>query len=91
MKDGGNSQWSIAWRCCASQANCEFRGAEEAEATAGTQALGAAHRQQTGIMLNWTGTNENVAHHLLHRRELEQQWPRVGGVAQIGLPALRKP
>jgi len=37
------------------------------------RALGAAHRQQTGILLNWTGTYENVAHHLLHRWELEKQ------------------
>jgi hypothetical protein len=39
-------------------------------------ALGDAHRQQTGIVLNWTGTYENVAHHLLHRWELENQWNR---------------
>jgi hypothetical protein len=37
-------------------------------------ALGTAHRQKTGIVLNWTGTYENVAHHLLHRWELESQW-----------------
>ena len=37
-------------------------------------ALGAVHRRQTGITLNWTGTYENVAHHLLHRWEVEQQW-----------------
>ena len=37
-------------------------------------ALGIAHRRQTGITLNWTGTYENVAHHLLHRWEVEQQW-----------------
>jgi hypothetical protein len=36
--------------------------------------LGVAHRRQTGITLNWTGTYENVAHHLLHRWEVEQQW-----------------
>lgn len=38
------------------------------------KALGAAHQQQTGKTLNWTGTYENVAHHLLHRWELERQW-----------------
>lgn len=38
------------------------------------RALGAVHCQQTGVILNWTGTYENVAHHLLHRWELEQQW-----------------
>jgi len=38
------------------------------------RALGIAHREQTGITLNWTGTYENVAYHLLRRWELEQQW-----------------
>jgi hypothetical protein len=38
------------------------------------KALGADHRRLTGITLNWTGTYENVAHHLLHRWEVEQQW-----------------
>jgi hypothetical protein len=37
-------------------------------------ALGQIHRQHTGIVLNWTGSYENVAHHLLHRWEVEQQW-----------------
>lgn len=37
-------------------------------------ALGTAHRQLTGIVLNWTGTYENVAHHLLQRWEMERQW-----------------
>lgn len=37
-------------------------------------ALGAIHRQRTGIILNWTGSYENVAHHLLHRWEIEHQW-----------------
>jgi hypothetical protein len=37
-------------------------------------ALGITHRQQTGISLNWAGTYENVAHHLLRRWELEKQW-----------------
>lgn len=36
--------------------------------------LGSTHRQQTGVLLNWTGTYENVAHHLLRRWELEKQW-----------------
>ena len=38
------------------------------------RALGNLHRQLTGIVLNWTGTYENAAYHLLHRWELEQQW-----------------
>jgi hypothetical protein len=38
------------------------------------QELGTVHRTQTGMMVNWTGTCQNVAHHLLHRWELEQQW-----------------
>jgi hypothetical protein len=37
-------------------------------------ALGTIHRQKTGVVLNWIGTYENVAHHLLHRWELEQRW-----------------
>jgi len=40
------------------------------------KALGVTHRQQTGKTLNWTGTYENVAYHLLHRWELERQWNR---------------
>jgi len=36
--------------------------------------LGATHREQTGVVLNWTGTYESVVHHLLHRWELEKQW-----------------
>jgi len=38
------------------------------------QELGTVHRAKTGMMVNWTGTYQNVAHHLLHRWELEQQW-----------------
>ena len=37
-------------------------------------ALGATHREQTGVVLNWAGTYESVVHHLLHRWELEKQW-----------------
>ncbi len=36
--------------------------------------LGLIHRSKTGVMVNWTGTYQNVAHHLLHRWELERQW-----------------
>ncbi|MBN1429922.1 MAG: hypothetical protein JXB07_16250 [Anaerolineae bacterium] len=36
--------------------------------------LGLIHRSKTGVMVNWTGTYQNVAHHLLRRWELEQQW-----------------
>ena len=38
--------------------------------------LGRAHRQLSGAVMNWTGTYENVAHHLVRRWELEQQWNR---------------
>ena len=37
-------------------------------------ALGNIHRQQTGIVANWAGSYENVAHQLIHRWEKEQQW-----------------
>jgi hypothetical protein len=36
--------------------------------------LGRQHRQQTGILLNWAGTYENAAKHLIRRWELEQKW-----------------
>lgn len=38
------------------------------------RALGSAHRQYTGVVLNWSGTYENVIHHLLRRWELEKIW-----------------
>lgn len=36
--------------------------------------LGSIHQRRTGVMVNWTGTYQNVAHHLLRRWELERQW-----------------
>ena len=36
--------------------------------------LGHEQQRMSGIMANWTGTYENVAHHLLRRWELEQKW-----------------
>jgi hypothetical protein len=36
--------------------------------------LGHEHQCLTGIVANWTGTYENVAHHLMRRWELEQKW-----------------
>ncbi len=36
--------------------------------------LGHEQQRMTGIMANWTGTYENVAHHLMRRWELEQKW-----------------
>jgi hypothetical protein len=33
--------------------------------------LGSIHRQLSGAVVNWTGTYENVAHHLIRRWELE--------------------
>lgn len=36
--------------------------------------LGSAHRRLSGAVVNWTGTYENVAHHLVRRWELEHQW-----------------
>ena len=38
--------------------------------------LGRAHRQLSGAVVNWTGTYENVAHHLIRRWELEHRWNR---------------
>jgi len=37
-------------------------------------ALGRQHRQQTQACVNWTGTYESVAQHLLRSWELEAQW-----------------
>ena len=39
-------------------------------------ALGRRHRQQTGKVVNWAGTYENVARCLLRSWELEAQWNR---------------
>jgi hypothetical protein len=36
--------------------------------------LGLEQQRLTGIVANWTGTYENVAHHLMHRWELERKW-----------------
>ena len=38
--------------------------------------LAQLHAEQTGIRLNWLGTYENAARHLLRRWELESQWNR---------------
>ena len=38
--------------------------------------LGGAHRRLTGAVVNWMGTYENVARHLVRRWELEHQWNR---------------
>jgi len=36
--------------------------------------LGRVHRQRTGAAVNWPGTYDNAARHLLRRWELERQW-----------------
>jgi death-on-curing protein len=36
--------------------------------------LAKLHQQKTGMILNWAGTYENAARHLLRRWELEQTW-----------------
>jgi hypothetical protein len=36
--------------------------------------LGHQHQQQTGILLNWTGTYENAVKHLIRQWELERSW-----------------
>ena len=38
--------------------------------------LAKLHRQKTGVTLNWAGTYENAARHLIRRWELEQIWNR---------------
>ena len=40
------------------------------------KSLGQIHAQRTGIRLNWTGSFENAARHLLRRWDLEGQWSR---------------
>jgi hypothetical protein len=38
------------------------------------KALAKLHQQKTGMTLNWAGTYENAARHLLRRWELERTW-----------------
>lgn len=38
------------------------------------KALAKLHQQRTGMTLNWAGTYENAARHLLRRWELERTW-----------------
>lgn len=38
--------------------------------------LGYTHRQLSGVAINWTGTYENVACHLVRRWEMEYRWNR---------------
>lgn len=38
--------------------------------------LARIHRRKTGITLNWAGTYENAARHLLRRWEMEQAWKK---------------
>jgi hypothetical protein len=40
------------------------------------EALGRQHRQRTQTRVNWTGTYESVARHLLRSWELEARWNR---------------
>jgi hypothetical protein len=39
-------------------------------------ALGQQHKRRTRTHVNWTGTYESVAHHLLRSWELEARWSR---------------
>jgi hypothetical protein len=39
-------------------------------------ALGHIHRRLSGSAVNWAGTYDNVAQHLLHQRERERLWNR---------------
>ncbi|MBE0669239.1 MAG: hypothetical protein IH588_01515 [Anaerolineales bacterium] len=38
------------------------------------QSLAYLHSKWNGLHLNWVGTYQNAALHLLHRREVEKQW-----------------
>lgn len=38
--------------------------------------LARIHRQKTGMTLNWIGTYENAARHLLRRWEMERAWKK---------------
>ena len=40
------------------------------------RALACLHRQKTGIVLNWAGTYDHAARHLLRRWELDKYAPR---------------
>jgi hypothetical protein len=37
-------------------------------------ALGQAHQRRTGIVANWSGTYDSVAHKLLRRWKMERRW-----------------
>lgn len=39
-----------------------------------TEAIGRLQQQETGAVVNWCGTYEDVAQRLLRRWELELQW-----------------
>ena len=43
-------------------------------ATARLQSLARLHRQWNGVRLNWVGTYQSAALHLLRRWEVEKQW-----------------
>lgn len=40
------------------------------------RSLAQRHAQWSGVRLNWAGTYESAARHLLRRWEMEQQWAR---------------
>jgi len=62
------------WRWLPDQYSAEL-GLEAGQTPeARLRALGNIHRQLTGSFLNWAGTYENVAYHLLHRWEKERLW-----------------
>ena len=45
-------------------------------AEAQLKTLAQIHRERTGMSLNWAGTYENAARHLLRRWEMEQAWKK---------------
>lgn len=53
-------------------------GVRGATPVARLQALGRIHARQTGVQLNWAGTYQNAAHHLIRRWEMEKLWIASG-------------
>ncbi len=42
----------------------------------GLEVLGRRHQKLTGMAINWAGTYDNAARHLLRQKKLEQGWNR---------------
>jgi hypothetical protein len=62
------------WQWLPDLYSCEMNILDEQQPDKLLVQLGLEQRRMTGIVANWAGTYENVAHHLMRRWELEQKW-----------------